>query len=188
MKIICVRHGKPEFTYPKGSQLISAGHFNDLISAYDEAGLDQAWNRQRDRGLHTGTDLYTLSSDLPRALETAMLCTGRQPDRVSKIFREVPLPRFKHAGWKLPGFLFMLLSRASWYLGNMPSHERRARTFVRVRHAADELETEARQHDQVLLFSHGFFLWLLGRELIRRGWESDKHGPYRYLEQATFTR
>lgn len=186
MKICCVRHGKPEFQYPKGTQILSAAEFNALLDSYDSAGLDERWNPRRAASIRlTG---YAVSSDLPRAQETALLISGGPAALISPLYREVPLPRFQKQDRKLPGALFMTLSRLGWYLGVMPCAESRRETQRRIVRAADELEDLCSQEKEVCLYAHGFFLWLLGGELRRRKWKSAKRGPYRYLETAWFIR
>ena len=186
MKIRCVRHGKPEFQYPHGAKQLSAEEFNGLLDSYDAAGLDWPWNRARAAG--TVLPGYSVSSDLPRAVETAQLLSGSPPAHTSNLYREVPLPRFQDLTRRLPGALFMALSRLGWYLGTMPCVETRRDTRRRVALAADELEQLCDRQREVCLYAHGFFLWLLGGELRRRRWKSDKRGHYRYLEIADFIR
>ncbi len=186
MEIICIRHGKPAFRYPPAAQRISGARFNRLLEQYDEAGLAPAWNSERAYLLEG----RVISSDLPRALETAALLTKLPVDEieVDPMFREVPLPRFRREKSRLPAFMFMPLSRLGWFTGWMASPEDRGASRARVKAAADRLEQMARESSRVLLFSHGFFLWLLGGELRVRGWTTTKRGPYRYLERAEFLR
>ena len=186
MKISCVRHGKPEFQYPHGGKRLWAHEFNRLLDSYDAAGLDWEWNRSRAGGILL--EGFTVSSDLPRALETARLLSGAAPSHTSSLYREVPLPRFQDGRRRMPGALFMALSRLGWFLGTMPGPETRRETSRRVALAADELEELCREKKQVCLYAHGFFLWLLGSELRRRKWHTSKRGAYRYLEAAHFLR
>ncbi len=184
MKITCVRHGKPEFVYPSGRARLTAFEFNELLDRYDAAGLDWPWNLERNANRQFVG--FSLSSDLPRAVETAHLVSGAAPAQQSELYREVPLPRFRVKERRLPGALFMGISRLGWYLGTMRGPELRRDTMVRVQRAADELEGHSKDRGHVFLYAHGFFLWLLGQELRRRGWQTQKRGPYRYLEAAEF--
>lgn len=186
MQIRVVRHGKPDYRYPARTSRVDAQAFNAALDGYDRAGLDPDWNRPRRPDVGTGR---LFSSDLPRALETAGLCSGRDRGAmyVSPLFREIPLPRFRPGRLRLPFFVWMLAARLSWYFGWHRAGETRRRSTERVRRAADLLE-EGAATEEVLLFAHGFFLWLLGRELKRRGWRTHKQGLYRYLEFATFTK
>lgn len=187
MRIRVVRHGKPAYRYPARGGWCTANVFNDALDAYDRAGLDPAWNRTRRPELAADR---LFSSDLPRALETAVLCTGAAPDhmQVSPVFREVPLPRWRPGRLKLPLFVWMAGSRLAWQFGWLGGAEPKQQSLQRVVRAADLLEEAGRETGDVLLFAHGFFLFLLGRELGRRGWKTKKKGLYRYLEVGEFRR
>lgn len=185
-KLFCIRHGKPTIQYPSSlTDFIPAARFNELLDHYDLAGLDPEWNRARALSRICG---YSVSSDLPRALETAVLYTGRSADQIvqDKLFREVPLPRYR-TNVKLPAFALLFLSRFGWFSGTMKGVESYRESVNRVRNAADYLENTTRAHRETALFSHGFFLWMLHRELVSRGWETEKKGPFRYLEIAEYT-
>ncbi len=198
--IYCVRHGRPSLRYSHTPwRWISAGEMNRLFDAYDEAGLDPEWNPAYLEDLQSAadpedwerlTDAFARSSDLPRAFETALLYSDRPGSEIPQdpLFRETPLARFRTTGLRLPTVLLLTLARFGWYSGWLDCAESRGATHARVLAAADVLESDADEHGRVALYSHGFFLWLLGRELRRRGWLSAKTGPYRYLEAAEFRR
>ena len=187
MRIRVVRHGKPAYRYPPRGGWCHASAFNEALDAYDLAGLDTAWNPSRRPELSAAR---LFSSDLPRALETAVLCTGAAADKmhVSPVFREIPLPRWSPGRLRLPLFVWMAGSRLAWYFGWLRGAETRRQSTRRVERAADLLEKGGHENSDVLLFAHGFFLWLLGKELKRRDWKTSKKGIYRYLEVAEFRR
>ncbi|MEQ9367369.1 MAG: histidine phosphatase family protein [Leptospirales bacterium] len=202
LSIYCVRHGRPSLRYSHTPwRWISAGELNRLFDAYDEAGLDARWNEPRlnflrkNRSVDWWRNLVSapaLSSDLPRAFETAALYTGGAAADIPRdaLFRETPLARFRWTGIKMPTIALLTLARFGWYTGWLDCAESRRDTHIRVRAAADRLEAEAAAaaDGRITLYSHGFFLWLLGRELRQRGWRSAKTGPFRYLEPAEFVR
>ena len=160
-----------------------------MMTKYDVAGLDIEWNpKYKGKPILTET---VLSSDLPRALETALLMTEktREQMQISPLYREVPLPRFKNTERRLPVPALFALSRLGWLTGTMQCEEGRAASLVRVRQTADILEGLCRENKIPALFSHGFFLLLLGRELRHRGWLAAGPGmkkPYKYLERRVF--
>ncbi len=188
-----MRHGRPTLRYSgEPRRWLRAGEMNRLLDAYDDAGLEPTWNRERLPGPIPPETAHPISSDLPRALDTAVLYTGLSVTdiEINAMFREIPLGRFRNEGLHLPTWLLLLIVRWGWFTGWQPAAESRRESLHRVRAAADYLErkvTDVPQR-QVALYSHGFFLWLLGRELRRRGWESPKRGGYVYLEQARFER
>lgn len=195
-----VRHGRPTLRYTHTPlRWITAGELNRLLDAYDDAGLDPDWNRGHlpvVRATHSPVDwqaitrAHGIASDLPRAFETALLFSGRPPAAIatSQLFRETPVARFRWTGLRLPTFALLTMVRIGWFTGWMRCLETRRDSLARVRAAANHLEDAAARHGAVTLYSHGFFLWLLSRELRQRGWVSAKSGPFRYLECAIFRR
>lgn len=165
---------------------------NRLLDAYDDAGLDPHWNRAHLPGSIAPETAHPISSDLPRALDTAVLYTGLSAENIEThaLFREIPLGRFRNENLRLPTWLLLMTVRWGWFTGWQRSKENRRQSLQRVSAAADVLENRVNEVRQgsVALYSHGFFLWLLGRELRRRGWQSPKRGGYVYLEQARFER
>ncbi|MCB1314851.1 MAG: histidine phosphatase family protein [Leptospiraceae bacterium] len=183
-----MRHGRPTLRYSHTPwKWLRAGELNALLDAYDEAGLHPTWNREQLTGK---IQARPIASDLPRALETAALFSDWPIDQIeiSPLLREVPLARFRWTGLRLPTLILLTLTRLGWLTGWMRSAERRPATRLRVKAAADLIEARCREHTHLAVYSHGFFLWLLGRELHRRGWHSAGIGPYRYLQAIEFTR
>lgn len=180
-RLTFIRHGKPRMRVLETPwKWMNAQEINACMDAYDSVHLDMDWCNRHNRQVDPG---HSLSSDLIRALETARLMTGAEPEEISPLFREVPLPRFKGA-IRLPAVVLAALSRLGWYFGWMDGEETRAQTRARIQEAANLLEDRIQRHRYVTLFAHGFFLWLLMAEMQKRGWQSDKQGPFRYMEEA----
>ncbi|MBU42799.1 MAG: hypothetical protein CMN76_06240 [Spirochaetaceae bacterium] len=189
-RIFLIRHGKPEFPYSnEPRRWIWGSEFNRLSSQYDQSSLNPHWNRQRLEKhnpdiIASIQDSHPLSSDLIRARETATLILGPSSEVKSMpLFREVPLPTVPHF-LRLPAYWHLYLARLLWYAGKS-SAEPKAEARKRARRAADVLEDHESRHP-VSLFSHGFFLYMLTHELMRRGWQCEHTRPMRYLEIRTF--
>lgn len=183
--LVLIRHGKPRIRVLETPwKWMNAEEINACMDAYDSVKLDLDWCTRHNRAVEHA---FYISSDLPRALETAVLMTGTPPSEISEVFREVPLPRFK-SRIRLPAVILAAISRLGWYLGWMKGEESRRETTARVKRGADILEDRVNQNGRVALFAHGFYLWLLMRELRDRGWDSEKKGPFRYMEAATMFR
>ena len=156
-----------------------------MLDDYDTAGLDPDWNPPR---IKEKIKARPISSDLPRALDTAVLYSGLKSEQIeiSPLFREIPLGRFRNPRWKLPSWSLLTLVRLGWLTGWMPCEESRKQTRQRVRSAADLLESRVKEYGELALYAHGFFLWLLIKELRRRGWQGNKKGRFQYLESVLF--
>ncbi|MEQ8350271.1 MAG: histidine phosphatase family protein [Leptospiraceae bacterium] len=185
-RIFLIRHGKPEFPYTnEPGRWIWGREFNRLTRLYDESSLNPEWNNDK-LDVHDPDLLgrirasQAISSDIRRARQTASLLLGDDsPVDTNELFREVPLPRVP-TFLKLPAYWHLILARLLWYAGKK-SHEPRKAARRRAKKAADLIESyESR--NPVSLFSHGFFLFLLTRELMNRGWHCEETRPMRYLE------
>ncbi|MCB1138238.1 MAG: histidine phosphatase family protein [Leptospiraceae bacterium] len=191
-RIYLIRHGKPEFPYTnEPGRWISGREFNRLSELYSGSALKKDWNsgrieRHRAEILAAIRKSRPLSSDLLRARQTAELLLDRNEQiEVSEVFREVPLPTVPEI-LVLPAYWHLILARLLWYAGKS-SDEPKTEALERARRAAEILEVHER-HSPVSLFSHGFFLYILTKELIRRGWQCEETRPMKYLEIRSFHR
>ncbi|MCB1169017.1 MAG: histidine phosphatase family protein [Leptospiraceae bacterium] len=191
-RIYLIRHGKPEFPYTnEPGRWISGKEFNRLSELYSESALKDEWNASR-LARHKAEILAAirktrpLSSDLLRARQTAELLLDRTENlEVSEVFREVPLPTVPEL-LVLPAYWHLVLARLLWY-GGKGSDEPKSQALERARKAAEIIEGHE-QYSPVSLFSHGFFLYILTKELIRRGWHCEETRPMKYLEIRSFHR
>ncbi|MBI39498.1 MAG: hypothetical protein CMF59_07860 [Leptospiraceae bacterium] len=190
-RLFLIRHGKPEFPYTnEPGKWIWGSEFNRLSKRYDESALNGSWNRNRLDSHEPGLleivrSSLPLSSDIRRATQTASLVLGKERNvQCHQLFREVPLPAVP-GFLKLPAYWHLILARLLWYAGKH-SDEPREQARSRASKAADFLESVDDQ--SVSLFSHGFFLYLLTHELLRRGWHCEETRPMRYLEIRSFVR
>ncbi len=179
-RIHVIRHAKPVVQYPPPAAWIRAGQLNEMLDLYDEATVEPFARREPLKG-------RLIASDLPRARDTASILFDLDSASIQTdpLLREVPLPRFRNADRTLPAGALLAISRVSWYFGWMQSEEPRAETIKRVERAAD-LIVQASLADDITIVSHGFFLLMLGRQLLQRGYQTEKRGLYAHLERATF--
>src|SRR5688572_6021497 len=84
--LILIRHGKPRMRVLETPwKWMNATEINACMDAYDSVRLDMDWCRRNNRAV---SEAFYISSDLPRALETASLMTGKEPAEISELFRE----------------------------------------------------------------------------------------------------
>lgn len=179
-RIHVIRHAKPVVQYPPPASWIKAGQLNTMLDRYDQATVEPFSQRDALRG-------RLITSDLPRARDTASMLFDLDTASIQTepLLREVPLPRFRNPERTLPAGALLAISRVGWYFSWMQSEEPRRETLNRVQTAATML-VEASLEDDVTIVSHGFFLLLLGKELRKHGFRTEKRGLYAHLEQATF--
>lgn len=173
-RLLLVRHGRSG--YQHGGGWIDRHGIAAWRRAYDAAGIraDDAPPEWLFREARAATHL--ISSDLPRALESAQrLASGRQVDS-SALLREIALPfpqrlpRMPLAAWGAAAYLGWTLDTA---LGRNPGRD----AASRVQAAALWLASAASEGSCVVV-THGVFRGLLGDELLARGWTMDR-GPQR---------
>ncbi|WP_082836964.1 histidine phosphatase family protein [Labrenzia sp. OB1] len=178
----CIRHGRSAANYAHG-RFLGTDRMNAALDSYDEAGIA----RPERVLVPIAADASVISSDAPRAVETAAAVTGRPSETIHKVplFREVPLPRFKSRFLYLPPGAFLALGRAGWALGCLEASETSSETKARVRQAIAYLDRKFTTHVEIVLFSHCFFMRCLQWQLSKRGWSSASLRPFGFFEERT---
>jgi broad specificity phosphatase PhoE len=174
LKILLIRHGRPAL--PIAPRTSHRG-FRGYIGEYDEAGLDP-----QDMPPEELQDLVAelgavFTSDKKRAHDSARVLAPGADLLVDPLFVEVPLasPRIPLLRMTVPKWAIM--ARILWYAGYHPQIEDYRKAKHRAVLAADILVQRARQDCAAALVAHGYFNFLIGRELRRRGFR--KSGTHR---------
>ncbi|MFF2016111.1 histidine phosphatase family protein [Paenibacillus sp. NPDC058177] len=164
MKIGLLRHFKVDLQ-TEGTWM-SAQQFNAWVDEYNTCSierppvidvLDADWNR-------------CLSSNLYRAAETAQtMYTGEIV--ITDQLREIDVRAFTKLPIKLPLSWWMVIGRLAWYGSHHSQQESRRETILRARRVIDQMEQD--QNAATLLVTHGAFMKVLGKELLRRGYQGE---------------
>ena len=164
MEIILIRHGKPaSANNPK----VHAAQYTKWIRRYNvsNVSIDSRPKVINDRY----KSFYSLSSDLNRAIHSANIYSGKHPEEVDKLYREMEIPRYKFP-WQLKTWHWVVVSRILWMLGYKGSFE----TFKQAKHRADlaaiKLIEIAEKQEQLVLFGHGYMNRYIRKSLINQGW------------------
>lgn len=169
-RIALVRHGRPVVA----SSRLGSHQLDRWMDAYNRAGIDPALPppvRVRKLAVTSGT---TISSDLPRAVESLRTLDPEREAPAERIFREAGLPRLPPSLVRLDPQLWAAVARVGWFLGWAGDTESMSRARRRARAAGEKLEALAETHGSVLLLGHGIFNALIAWELRTAGWE----GPW----------
>ncbi len=174
IRIILIRHGQPAIeTAPR------TGHhgFRDYIDAYEQAGLapQSAPPEELQDLLKELTAIYT--SGKPRAQQSAMALAPNAELIADPLFVEAPLasPRIPLLRMTVPKWA--VVARILWHAGYHPEIENYRKVKHRAAQAAEILSTRAREQGVSALVAHGYFNYLIGRELRHRGFR--KSGSHR---------
>ncbi|MBM9502387.1 histidine phosphatase family protein [Leptospira sp. 201903071] len=183
MKIVLMRHAKPDLTPPFPLKLMSAIDFNLFSSEYDNGGITY----KRDHILDFDLEHYFVCcSDLKRSQDTAYLF-DRKPNVIDPLFSEVRFSKIESL-FPAPYALFSLLCQFRWFFNLNSDYEDRKKTVLRAKIASDFLEKLAGEHKNLLVITHGIFLKVLAKELIKRKWLTFKKNKYNYLEYSIFNK
>jgi len=167
MKIILIRHAevdidKNTFTY--------ASELKKWLEIYDHAEIKKALvSKDEILTLFNQTDTL-FCSRLKRSLDSVALY-GKSPHETDELFNEAGLP-FANWGWvKLPLSLWAVLFRVMWLFGYANNGESLKEAKVRAKKGAERLIEACGEKSTVTLLGHGLMNRLIGKELVKRGWE-----------------
>ena len=166
MRIILVRHGRPHIAL---SPRTDRRGFGDYIGAYDAAPLDPD-SLPPPELAELGRELAVVfASDRPRSHQSAMALAPQAALLRDPLFAEAPLasPPIPFLRMHVPGWA--VVSRILWHLGFSPRIEGWFAASRRAERAADILIAHAGAEGTATLVAHGYFNWMIGLVLKRRG-------------------
>lgn len=165
-RIILIRHGQPNIAL---SPRTSHQGFRAYIDAYEAAGLDPQSAPPKDlRALVKDlTELFT--SAKPRAHDSAKSLAPHAKLIVDPLFVEAPLAAPKIPLLKLRVQSWAVVARLLWHAGYHPDIEPYAASRARAQKAANILINRCTAEGTTALIAHGYFNFLIGRELKRQG-------------------
>jgi broad specificity phosphatase PhoE len=184
-RIVLIRHGQPHIALSPRT-----GHrgFRDYIGAYEAAGLDPASLPPREL-IDLGRELgEVFASDRPRSHQSARLLSSQAALTIDPLFAEAPLasPPIPFLKMSVPGWA--VVSRLLWHVGFAPGIENARAAAGRAARAADLLVARAEAAGIVALVAHGYFNFMIGRELKRRGFVKRGSHRARYWNTVTYER
>jgi broad specificity phosphatase PhoE len=183
MRIVLVRHGQPAID---AAPRTSHRGFRDYIDAYEAAGLapDSAPPEELQDLLKELTAVFT--SGKPRAQESAAKLAPNAELIADPLFAEAPLaaPRIPLLRMKVPKWA--VVARILWHAGYHPEIENYRKSKHRASAAADILIARARSQGATALVAHGYFNFLIGRELRSRGFVKSGSHRVRYWNAVVY--
>jgi broad specificity phosphatase PhoE len=173
-RIILIRHGKPALPV---SPRASHGEFRRYIDDYEAAGLDPADLPPQELQDLTAELSAVFTSHKKRAHESARALAPNVELVVDPLFVEAPLPGPRIPLLKMRVPKWAVVARILWHAGYHPEIEDYRKVKHRAVSAADILVRRAQSDGATALVAHGYFNFLIGRELQRRGFR--KSGSHR---------
>jgi broad specificity phosphatase PhoE len=166
IRIILIRHGRPAL--PIAPRTCHRG-FREYIDAYEEAGLDP-----NDAPPEELQDLVAelgaiFTSERRRAHESAKALAPNAELIIDSLFAEAPLASPRIPLLRMRVAKWAVVARVLWYAGYHPEIENYRKAKHRAADATEILLRRARVNGVAALVAHGYFNFLIGRDLGRRG-------------------
>ena len=183
MRILLIRHGQPHIALSPRTH--HAG-FTDYIGAYEKAGLSPANLPPEElRDLVRELD-HVFTSGLPRSHQSAARLAPHAELIADPLFAEAPLASPPIPLLKMAVPKWAVVSRILWHAGFHPRIENPRGAAGRAAQAADTLIARARKTGVTALVAHGYFNWMIGRQLARRGFHRTGNHQARYWNTVIY--
>lgn len=183
MRIILIRHGEPHIALDP-----STGHagFAGYIGDYEAAGLAPSSLPPRELADLARELTHVFTSGRARSHQSAAALAPHAELIAEDVFVEAPLasPRIPILRMRVPKWA--VVSRILWHLGFHPEIENPRQARMRAVRAADMLVAAARERGVAALVAHGYFNWMIGRELQRRGFARTGSHQARYWNTVRY--
>ena len=185
VRIILIRHGRPALPV---SPRTSHHGFRDYIDSYEKAGLDPEDAPPEELQDLVAELTAVFTSDRRRAHESAKAIAPKAELIVDPLFMEAPLasPRIPVLRMKVPKWA--VVARILWHAGYHPEIENYRKAKHRAAEATDILVRRANSDGAAALVAHGYFNFLIGRELRHRGFHKSGSHRARFWNAVVYAR
>lgn len=183
MRILLIRHGQPHIAL---SPRTSHRGFADYIDAYEEAGLSPSNLPPEElRDLARELD-HVFTSGRRRSHESAARLAPQAELIADPLFAEAPLasPPIPLLSMRVPKWA--VVSRILWHAGFHPEIENPRAAAKRAVQAAEILIARAKLKGVTALVAHGYFNWMIGRVLMKRGFRRTGSHQARYWNTVLY--
>lgn len=184
-RIILIRHGQPDIPVaPRASHR----EFRSYIDAYEASGLDPQSAPPEELHDLVAELAAVFTSGKKRADESARVLAPKAELIADPLFVEAPLaaPRIPLLKMRVPKWA--VVARIFWHAGYHPEIEGYRRAKHRASEAADILVARAHADGAAALVAHGYFNFLIGRELRRRGFAKSGSHRARFWNAVVYAR
>jgi broad specificity phosphatase PhoE len=185
--IILARHGEPALSR---KVKLSAEEYRQFWAQYEVLGLLPGQTPPDTLVKFVETCGTLVSSTRLRSIESAQALAGEREFGRHDLLIEAPLPPPNWPSWirmspKMWGFWARLWW---WFFDHHEGQETRRQAEQRADEAARMLTELAERGEDVVVLAHGFFNFMIGRALRRRGWRLAWSEGYKYWSMRRFER
>lgn len=185
--IILARHGEPALSR---KVRLNAREYRDFWANYEILGLLPGQSPPKTLMTFVERCGTLMASTRLRSIESAhALAGGREFSREATLI-EAPLPPPNWPAWvRLSPSIWGFVARVWWWFFNHhEGQETRIQAEARADQAAAMLEALADKGEDVVVLAHGFFNFMIGRSLKRRGWRLEHSEGWKYWSMRRFVR
>lgn len=185
--ITLARHGEPALSRKVS---LNAPEYGAWWARYEEGGLKHG-QVPPDGLVALARDAdVIIASTRRRSIETARAVAGDRAFATDPLFIEAPLPPPPWPLWlrMSPKGLGFFARFWWWFFDNHGGQETRKAAEARAGQAADLLIELADSGQDVLVLAHGFFNWMIGEALRKRGLTKLLDQGHRYWSIKRFRR
>jgi broad specificity phosphatase PhoE len=182
MKIVLIRHGKPEYEL---AGKVRSREFSKVVRDYNRSGIVELPPQKTK--LAALESKIAVCSDLARSVESARALGFKDIHLCDPLFREVAIPHFTRGSLTMSVTAWSVLFRCLSVLGYSNNGESLTMAKKRAKIAASLLIEIARTHERVLLVGHGFTNYFIAKELLARNWRGPKKPGSNYWEFGEYT-
>jgi len=185
--IVLARHGEPALSR---RVRLSAQQYRDFWASYEVLGIAPGQTPPATLKRIVEKAGALLASTRLRSVESASILAAGRKVAQHDLLVEAPLPPPAWPAWiRLSPMTWGFLARVWWWFFNHhEGQETRAAAEARADEAAALLIEYAEKGEDVLVLAHGFFNFMIGRALRRRGWRLAASEGYKYWSTRRFER
>jgi hypothetical protein len=185
--IVLARHGEPALSR---KVRLSADEYRDFWARYEVLGILPGQVPPEKLTQFAARAGALVCSTRQRSIESASALAGDRLVNQHEVLVEAPLPPPPWPRWiRLSPSIWGFLARVWWWFFNHhEGQETRAAAETRAGQAAELLITYAERGEDVVVLAHGFFNFMIGRALRRRGWRLMSSEGYKYWSTRRFER
>lgn len=185
--IILARHGEPALSR---KVRLNAKEYRDFWARYEVLGIRPGQAPPETLLRFVAKAGALVASTRLRSVESANALAGGREVLQHELLVEAPLPPPDWPDWvRLSPMIWGFIARLWWwFLDHNEGQETRVAAERRAAEAASLLIGYAERGEDVVVLAHGFFNFMIGRALRRRGWKLVSSEGYKYWSTRRFER
>lgn len=185
--IVLARHGEPALSR---KVKLSAEEYRAFWAQYEVLGLLPGQSPPATLKRFVDKCGALVASTRLRSIESAQVLAGDRAFAQEAMLIEAPLPPPDLPAWiRLSPPVWGFLARVWWwFFDHHEGQETRSEAEARADRAADMLIELAAHGEDVVALAHGFFNFMVGRSLRRRGWKLAHREGWKYWSLRRYER